>query len=136
MTIAVTRNTPGRFRGFLASCMLEIAPGVYVAPRMSRDVRERIWHILLRWAALIPEDGGIVLLWRDRKASSGLGLRMLGWPKKELVAYEGVWLAWRGLTAAHDVDELARLVQVSDPPVEAEDPVLPCVLPPEVDEIK
>jgi len=67
MTIAVTRNTPGRFRGFLASCMLEIAPGVYVAPRMPRDVRERVWQVLLSWAELIPPDGGVVLLWAIAK---------------------------------------------------------------------
>ncbi len=136
MTIAVTRNTPGRFRGFLASCMLEIAPGVYVAPRMPRDVRERVWQVLLSWAELIPPDGGVVLLWRNRKAPSGLEMRLLGWPKKELVEYEGLWLAWRGLTAAHDVEELARLVEAEEPPLEAGDPILQLMESPELDEEK
>ncbi|MEO0813153.1 MAG: type I-E CRISPR-associated endoribonuclease Cas2e, partial [Myxococcota bacterium] len=38
MTVIVTRNVPMRFRGFLASCMLEIAPGVYTSPGMNRGV--------------------------------------------------------------------------------------------------
>lgn len=32
MTVVVTRDVPDRFRGFLVSVMLEIAPGVYTAP--------------------------------------------------------------------------------------------------------
>ena len=42
MTVVVTRNVPGRYRGFLASCMLEVAPGVYTNPGMTRAVRERV----------------------------------------------------------------------------------------------
>ncbi|NJN36487.1 MAG: hypothetical protein HC794_04785 [Nitrospiraceae bacterium] len=33
-----SRNAPGRYRGFLASCMLELAPGVYTSPQMSEAV--------------------------------------------------------------------------------------------------
>ena len=36
MTVVVTRNAPMRYRGFLASCMLEIGAGVYTSPRMNR----------------------------------------------------------------------------------------------------
>ena len=32
MTVVVTRDVEARYRGFLASAMLEIAPGVYVSP--------------------------------------------------------------------------------------------------------
>ena len=42
MTVIVTRNVEPRYRGFLASAMLEIAPGVYVAPDLSSGVRERV----------------------------------------------------------------------------------------------
>ena len=42
MTVLVTRNAPMRYRGFLASCMLELAAGVYTSPRMTRAVRERV----------------------------------------------------------------------------------------------
>ena len=44
MTVIVTRNVEDRYRGFLASCMLEIAPGVYTGPRMTPGVRDRVWQ--------------------------------------------------------------------------------------------
>lgn len=125
MTIAVTRNTPGRFDGFLCSCMHEIAPGVYVAPRMKKAVRERVWNVMLEWAELIPEDGGVVLFWRSRNAPSGLGVRLVGWPKKELVEHEGLWLTLRSLTGTHDIDELMKLVDAREPPPDEHDPILP-----------
>ena len=49
MTIVVTVNVEGRYRGFLASAMLEIAPGVYTAPMMTSGIRDRIWDVLSRW---------------------------------------------------------------------------------------
>jgi len=109
MTIAVTRNAPGRFRGFLASCMLEVSPGAYAAPHMSKGVRQRVWQTLLDWAEMLGEDSGVMLVWRDREAPSGLGLSTLGWPKKELVRHEGLWLAVGALTQQHDREELERL---------------------------
>ena len=41
MTVVVTVNVEARYRGFLASVMLEIAPGVYTSPNMTRGIRER-----------------------------------------------------------------------------------------------
>lgn len=114
MTIAVTRNVPQRFRGFLASCMLELAPGVYVAPRMKKAIRERVWQVMLEWAQYLDSDGGVVLFWQDRKAPSGLGMHLLGFPKKELVEYEGVWLVAGALTGQHDLEELKRLALVEE----------------------
>ena len=46
LTLIVTRDVPGRYRGFLASVMPEVAPGVYVAPDLSKGVRERVWAVL------------------------------------------------------------------------------------------
>jgi CRISPR-associated protein Cas2 len=124
MTIAVTRNTPNRFNGFLASCMHEIAPGVYAAPRMKKSVRERVWNVMMEWAELLPQDGGVVLFWKSRNAPSGLGIRMIGWPKKEMVDHEGLWLTMRDLTAAHDIDELHALAAHDEPPSDGDDPTL------------
>jgi hypothetical protein len=42
MTVIVTRDVPDRYRGFLASVMPEIGPGVFVSPELSRGVRERL----------------------------------------------------------------------------------------------
>lgn len=124
MTIAVTRKTPGRFDGFLASCMQEIAPGVYVAPTMKKAVRERVWNVMMEWNELLPEDGGVVLFWRNPDAPSKLSIRLLGWPKKEFVEHEGLWLTHRDLTEAHDVEELLEQVEVEEPSIEEDDPIL------------
>ena len=124
MTIVITRNVPGRFNGFINSCMLEIAPGVYAVPKMKKSVRERLWRVLLDWEELIPEDGGVVILWRSAKAPSGLGVRILGWPKKELVEYEGIWLTFRNLVKSHDSDELEKLSKIDEPPIDKDDPLI------------
>jgi CRISPR-associated protein Cas2 len=97
--------------------MLPVAPGVYVSPRMSKGVRERIWQVMLDWAGLIPEDGGLLLLWRDAEAPAGLSLRALGWPKKEILDHEGLWLT---VDRRHDVAELESLAQIGCPPAEGE----------------
>ena len=92
MPIVVTRNVPDRFRGFLASCMLEMAPGVYTSPHMTTAVRERVWSVCCEWAEAIPDDGGVLMTWHDKSAPSGQAVLMLGWPKKELTELNGVWL--------------------------------------------
>jgi len=125
MTIAVTRNTPGRFNGFLASCMQEIAPGVYVAPTMQKAVRERVWTVMMEWNELLPEDAGVVLFWRNPNAPSKLSIRLLGWPKKEFVEHEGLWLTHRDLTETHDVEELLEQADVNEPAIDEDDPILP-----------
>ena len=97
MTVVVTRDVAPRFRGFLASVMLEVAPGVYTAPDLSAAVRERVWAVLSDWHR---ELGGVVLLtWRDRKASGGQGMLTLGDPPKILVDHDGLILAKREIRA-------------------------------------
>jgi CRISPR-associated protein Cas2 len=92
MTIVVTRNVPDRYRGFLASCMLEIAPGVYTSPEMTAGVRERVWTVCCEWAGALPQDGGVLMTWQEPTMPSGQALRLLGWPKEELVEVDGLWL--------------------------------------------
>jgi len=121
MTIAITRNLPGRFDGFISSCMHELAPGIYVAPRMKKSVRERLWNVMMEWSELISDDGGVVLFWRSPKAPSGLGVRVLGWPKKELIEHEGMWLTYRELTKAHDQNELEKLLNIDETPYDSDE---------------
>ena len=45
MTVVVTINVAARYRGFLASAMLEIAPGVYTSPNMTSGIRGRVWEV-------------------------------------------------------------------------------------------
>ena len=59
----VTRDVADRFRGFLASVMLEVAPCTYVSPRMSKGVRERVWRVMTEWHTAEPR-GSIVMIWR------------------------------------------------------------------------
>lgn len=94
MTIVVTRQVPGRFRGFLASCMCEIAPGVYTAPRMSSGVRERVWTVLEEWWMAYP-DGSLLMTWEDHTMVGGQNLRTLGLPRQDLQEHDGVFLARR-----------------------------------------
>lgn len=100
MTVVVTRNIPSRFRGFLSSCMLEVAPGVYTAPDMTTAVRDRIWNVCCEWAGLLPDDGGLLMAWFDRQQPGGQGLLTLGWPKKELVEHDGIWLSRIGFSSS------------------------------------
>ena len=94
MAIVVTRNVEDRYRGFLTSVMLEIAPGVYVAPDLSPGVRMRVWEVLSAWWEALG-TGSIVLVWRDAKAVGNLRIEMLGEPPKEIVDADGILLVNR-----------------------------------------
>ena len=77
MTVVITRDVEARYRGFLASAMLEVAPGVYVSPDLSTGVRERIWKVLQDWFRSLG-NGAVRMIWRDRTAAGGVALRHLG----------------------------------------------------------
>lgn len=98
MTVVVTRNVPGRYRGFLASCMCEIAPGVYTAPRMNKGIRERVWSVMEDWFEG-DEEQSVLMTWPDGKLPGGQRVRALGIPRNDLVRLDGIYLARR------DVDE-------------------------------
>lgn len=94
MTVIVTRNVSARVRGFLASVSLEMAPGVYTAPRLSPPARERIWEVLTDWFPRETE-ASIVLIWNDRQAVGGLGVRTLGVPPVSITEVDHLLLARR-----------------------------------------
>ena len=91
MTIVVTVNVEARYRGFLASAMLEIAPGVYTAPMMTSGIRDRIWDVLSRWYYELGQ-GSIVMTWRDASAAGEQRIRTLGEAPKSIVDADGVHL--------------------------------------------
>ena len=106
MTVVVTRNAPGRVSGFLASCMCEIGPGVYTAPRMNRAVRERVWRVLSDWHAAIGDpDLAVVMTWRSPNTPGGQEILTLGVPRRRLVKHGEVYLAMRDLQPG-EIDEL------------------------------
>ncbi|ROR32705.1 type I-E CRISPR-associated endoribonuclease Cas2e [Inmirania thermothiophila] len=94
MTVVVTRNVSPRMRGFLASTMVELAPGVYSAPRQSPAVRDRIWHVLQEWFVL-ERDASVVLLWEEPTMPGGQAVRTLGVPPVDLCEVDGLLLARR-----------------------------------------
>ena len=91
LVVIVTRDVPNRFRGFLASVMLEVAPTVYISPRMNPGVRKRTWDVLSDWFAADPR-GSIVMVWRDSNETGGVGIEHLGEPPRELVDIDGLWV--------------------------------------------
>ena len=94
MTVVVTRDVEGRYRGFLTSLMLEIAPGIYASPELSAAVRERLWSVLSSWWNHLRR-GSVVMIWRDKAASGSLRIETLGEPSKEIVDADGVLLLKR-----------------------------------------
>ena len=91
MTVVVTVNVEPRFRGFLASAMLEIAPGVYTSPQMTTGIRDRVWSVLSRWHGELGE-GSIVMTWRDPSAVGEQRILTLGESPKAIVDADGVLL--------------------------------------------
>ena len=89
MTVVITRNCSDRVRGFIASTMLELGPGVYSAPRISTAVRERIWNVLADW---FPAEQGasVVMVWADPQMPGGQSVKVLGLPPVELVELDGL----------------------------------------------
>ena len=94
MTVVVTRNVSPRMRGFLASAMLELAPGVYSAPRQSPAVRERIWAVLEQWFTA-EQDASVIMLWREAAMPGGQAVKTLGTPPIDLVEIDGLVVARR-----------------------------------------
>lgn len=94
LTLIVTRDVEARYRGFLTSVMLEIAPGVYVAPDMSAAVRGRVWSVMTDWWETLGR-GSLTMVWRDTTATGNLRIETLGEPAKEIVDADGVLLVKR-----------------------------------------
>lgn len=93
-TLVITRDVEARYRGFLTSVMLEVAPGVYVSPQMSAGVRDRIWSVVSDWWSNL-QRGSLVMVWRDKTAVGDLRIKTLGEPAKEIVDADGVLLLKR-----------------------------------------
>ena len=91
MTVVVTINVAARYRGFLASAMLEIAPGVYTSPNMTSGIRKRVWDVLAGWYEEM-QQGSIVMTWRELSAAGGQRIQLLGEAPKEIVDADGVYL--------------------------------------------
>lgn len=94
MTLVVTRNVSDRIRGFLASSLLELAPGVYSAPYISPAVRDRIWDILVEWFQQ-ENEASVVMVWVDAAEPCGQSIKTLGTPPIKIVSLDGLLTACR-----------------------------------------
>ena len=94
LTVLITRDVEDRYRGFLASALLELAPGVYASPVLSARAREKIWNVVADWHAQLG-SGSIVLLYPDRQADGGMVVRSLGQPPRQPIRVDGVLLTFR-----------------------------------------
>ena len=97
MTVVVTNGVPARYRGFLASAMCEIAPGVYTAPSMTKRVREQVWGVCTRWFPL-GAPYWLVMTWPDRKSAGGQQILTLGQPSYDMVQLFATQVVRRPLT--------------------------------------
>lgn len=96
LVMIVTADVADRFRGYLGSLMLEVAPTVYISPRMNPGVRSRTWAVLAAWHTAEPR-GSLVMVWRDINETGGVGIATLGTPPRELIEIDGLWLVRRPL---------------------------------------
>lgn len=94
LTLIVTRDVAARYRGFLASVMPELAPGVYVSPDMTAAVRERVWSVMEGWWEHVP-GSAVLMAYPDREAAGRLAIRTLGLPPVELAVVDGLRVAVR-----------------------------------------
>jgi CRISPR-associated protein Cas2 len=81
--------------------MLEIGPGVYTAPGMTRAVRDRIWEVMEDWHGTVADEG-ILMTWVDNTVPGRQAIRVLGLPRTDLVNHNGVYLARRDLPPRQD----------------------------------
>lgn len=94
LTVVITRDVEDRYRGFLASAMLEVAPGVYASPGLTPRARDKVWSVLSDWHAQLGR-GAICMIHPDSKADGGLAVRTLGDPPRRPVRIDGVLLMTR-----------------------------------------
>jgi CRISPR-associated protein Cas2 len=109
MTVVVTRNVSGRMRGFLASTMLELTPGVYSAPRISPAVRARIWAVLSEWF-VHEKDASAIMIWQEREIPGGQAVKTLGIPPIRLIEVDGILLAHEPVDETKLLDSSAPFV--------------------------
>ena len=103
-TVIVTRDVEDRYRGFLGSLMLELAPGVYAQARLSAGVRGRVLSVLADWHGQLRR-GSIVVCWAEPSSHGGLGLQTFGEPPKRIVNHEALLLVQRLISTPQSIQD-------------------------------
>lgn len=89
MIVIITVNVPERTNGYLSSIMLEVNPGVFVSPNISRSVLEKTWNIVSGWW---HENGtGNLLMMKTNKDLPGnIELRYAGSSRRKIVTLDDI----------------------------------------------
>lgn len=94
LTVVITRDVEDRYRGLLASAMLEAAPGVYVSKSLNARSRDDLWRVITEWHATLGR-GSATMLFADAKADGGIVVRNAGTPARRAVRIDGALLMHR-----------------------------------------
>ena len=94
LTVVITRDVEDRYRGFLSSAMLEVAPGVYASPHLSERARAQVWGVVADWHRQLSR-GSLTMLTPDRNSDGGMKVQNLGTPARHPVRLDGVLLMSR-----------------------------------------
>ena len=94
LTVLITRDVEDRYRGFLASTMLEASAGVYVSKSLTPRARDKIWRVVSDWYSTLGR-GSLTLLYPDSACDGGLAVKILGAPARRPVPIDGALLTQR-----------------------------------------
>ena len=94
LTVVITRDVDDRYRGFLASALLEAAPGVYVSKTLNPRSRDKVWEVVSGWHSTLGR-GSLTLLYADASSDGGIAIRTLGTPARRAVRLDGALLMFR-----------------------------------------
>ena len=97
LTVLITRDVEDRYRGFLASAMLEAAAGVYVSKALTPRARDKVWSVVADWHTALGR-GSLTLLYPDSNCDGGIAVRTLGEPTRRPVPIDGALLMLRVAT--------------------------------------
>ncbi len=92
MTVIITRDVEERYRGFILSCMPEIAPGIYASANLNQGIRERLWFVVSDWHRQAGR-GSISMIHEEKTSPSGLHIKSVGEPAKELIDFDGFYVS-------------------------------------------
>lgn len=104
LTVLITRDVEGRYRGFLSSAMLELSPGVYASPSLSARSRDKIWEVVTDWHGRLG-CGSLLMIYPDAQSAGGMAVRSLGATPRHAVKLDGVLLSVR-VNARNSPDHL------------------------------
>lgn len=97
LTVLITRDVEDRYRGFLASAMLEASAGVYVSKGLTPRARDKVWSVVTDWHAALGR-GSLTLLYPDAGSDGGIAVKTLGAPARRPVQIDGALLMHRVIT--------------------------------------